>query len=187
MTGSRLWIVLLLASLVGGCIKAPDVVIVDRRTALEQQATGRFPTLQAQLDHAGTSAGPTPYTRASLEGAGWLPRKEHDAIAALYRDVHAEHERVDRLLLRRCIGEAKDGTLVETRQDCKGGIDLATVSSLIERSNRNRRQIWRYLLGKRSASSLPSVTQSWRKVHLQAVVCGGWLQRKGGAWVVKKC
>ena len=25
-----------------GCIRAPDVVIVDRRTALEQQASGSF-------------------------------------------------------------------------------------------------------------------------------------------------
>ncbi len=187
MTGSRAWLGLLLATVVSGCIKAPDVVIVDRRTALEQQATGRFPTLEAQLDQAGISAKPQPYTRSSLKNVGWLPRKEHDAIAALYREAHDEHERVDRLLLRRCIGEANDGTLVETRDACKGDIDVATVSGLLERTNRNRRQIWRYLLSRRKGSSLDAVRGAWRESHLRGVVCGGHVQRKGGAWMVKKC
>lgn len=181
------WIVMLLALAASGCIKAPDVIIVDRQTALEQQANGRFPSLQEQLDQAAITAEPVPFTRARLEEAGWQPRKEHDAIARLYREASSQSERIDQLLLRRCIGEANDGTLAETRDTCRGGVDVATLSALLERANRNRRQVWRHLLGKRPESALPGIRQSWRGVHMKSVVCGGHIQRKGGAWVVKKC
>ena len=59
------WIVMLLALAASGCIKAPDVIIVDRQTALEQQANGRFPSLQEQLDQAAITAEPVPFTRTS--------------------------------------------------------------------------------------------------------------------------
>lgn len=176
-----------LAAVASGCISAPDVIIVDRQTALEQQASGRFPTLQEELDHAAITAEPVPFTRAGLDEAGWQPRKEHDAIARLYREAAHHGERVDQLLQRRCIGEAADGTLVETREPCRGGVDVATVSVLLERANRNRRQIWRHLLGDRPESALAGIRSRWREAHLRSVVCGGHIQRKGGAWVVKEC
>lgn len=176
-----------LAALVSGCISAPDVIIVDRQTALEQQANGRFPTLQEELDAAAITSEPVPFTRAGLEEAGWQPRKEHDAIARLYREASRQGERIDQLLRRRCIGEAADGSLAETKEQCRGGVDVATVSALLERANRNRRQIWRHLLGSRPESALPGIRGRWREAHLQSVVCGGHIQRQGGAWVVKEC
>ena len=55
-----------LTVLASGCISAPDVIIVDRQTALEQQANGRFPSLQEELDHAAITSDPVPFTRAGL-------------------------------------------------------------------------------------------------------------------------
>lgn len=177
----------LLLCLSAGCIKAPDVVIVDRRTALEEQATGRFPELQQALDQAAISPRPEPFSRGQLEETGWRPPPESDAIASLYREAVSESERVDRLLLRRCIGEANDGTLVETRPQCKGTVDVATVSRLLERTNRNRRQIWLYIQQQRKGISVEQARDAWRKAHLESVVCGGHVQRESGQWVTRKC
>lgn len=168
-----------------GCFKAPEVVIVDRRTALEEQALGRHPKRESELQQAGLSPRPAAFTRQQLEKSGWRPDRDHDAITALFEQAVADGERVDQLLLRKCIGEAETGLLTDTRSACSGGVDAGEVAQLIERVNRNRRQIWAYLAGARRAT-VASARAAWHAVHLVELVCGGHLQ-KGGKWTTKTC
>lgn len=168
-----------------GCIKAPDVVIVDRRTALEEQTLGRYPTLEAELQQGGLSPRPAAFTRQQLRHSGWRPEKEHDAIASLYKDAATTQERVNQLLVRRCVGESSAGLLVDTRKQCIGAVDASEVANLIERVNRNRRQVWRYLAQTRRVS-LVAARDAWRKQHGVEVVCDGHVQA-AGKWSVKKC
>jgi hypothetical protein len=45
-----------------GCVKAPDIVVVDRATALEQQAGGSFADLEQHLAQRAVSPGPEALT-----------------------------------------------------------------------------------------------------------------------------
>src|SRR5262245_18961064 len=60
----------LLGQVLTACVKAPDLVILDRKTALEQQAAGNFRGLEEELEQAGIVPGPVPLTRGQLEAAG---------------------------------------------------------------------------------------------------------------------
>ncbi len=168
-----------------GCFKPPDVVIVDKRTALEEQALGRHPKLREQLQQSGLSPRPAAFTRQQLATSGWRPGRDHDAIAALHADAITDAERIDQLLVRKCIGEAKDGLLVDTRSHCTGGIDASEVSHLIERQNRNRRQLWKYMAQTRRVQA-GAARKAWRKQHLVELVCDGHLEDRTG-WSTKKC
>jgi hypothetical protein len=169
-----------------GCIKAPDVVIVDRTTALEQQASGRFVALERELAQSGVSPRPQPYTRQQLDAAGWITPRERDAIAKLAEAGVRDRERLDGLLLRRCIGEAATGDLVQTRRACQGAVDTAAVSRLITRANRDRRQMWLYLR-RTTRRSDADVRKAWRRVHLVELPCGAWMQTDDDKWLAKKC
>lgn len=187
--GAQLHCVALLISVtlvLPGCIKAPAVVIVDRTTALEQQASGRFVALERELTQAGVSARPQPYTRQQLEAVGWTTPRERDAIARLAEAALRDQERLDGLLLRRCIGEANTGDLILTREACQGAVDPASVARLTVRANRDRRQMWLYLRQK-TRRSAADVRKAWRAVHLIEIPCGAWVQDSGGAWSAKKC
>jgi hypothetical protein len=169
--------------LLAGCVKAPDIILVDRKTALEQQAAGSFTGLEDELEQAGVSPRPTPFTHGQLAASGAA-----GATRALDEDeAQADPVRVDALLTRRCVGEARDGTLVETSSTCTGTLDVAALTRLIERTNRSRLQVWRYLQSKRPHASLDDVRRAWREAHLQSVVCGGQVQRDDGGWEAKKC
>lgn len=167
----------------GGCIKAPDLVIVDRATALERQAGGSYRQLQADLDRAAVAPWPVPLTRAQIEASG----ASTEPLALSDEPDHSDDAQVDDLLQRRCIGEANDGTLVETRASCGGRVDETEVIGLLERANRERWQVWRYLQARQPKASLSEVRRVWRGVHLQAVVCGAEVQRPDGGWEAKKC
>ena len=176
---------LLLATLLSGCIKAPDVVIVDRRTALEEQAMGHRPGLDTELMQAGLSARPAALTRAQFTAAGWRPTKDHDAIAALFEDAVGDTERTDQLLVRRCIGEAQTGLLVQTPEYCTGGAESSEVARLIERVNRNRRQVWAYVSKVRRVST-DAARDAWRRAHLVEMVCDAQVEN-AGKWGRKTC
>ena len=49
--------ILVLSGALGACV-APNVVVVDQKTALEQQAAGGYPELENQLEQAGMSPAP---------------------------------------------------------------------------------------------------------------------------------
>jgi hypothetical protein len=164
-----------------GCIKAPALILVDKQTALEQQAAGSYPALDDDLARAGIAPRPTPFTRAQLEsGAGEKTLSSESA-------AESEPLQLDGLLTRRCVGESLDGTLVVTSASCTGTVDVAQLNHMIERANRDRFQVWRYLQAKRPKSSLAEVRRQWRELHLGGVVCGGQVQRTDGGWEPKTC
>lgn len=168
-----------------GCIKVPDVVIVDRKTALEEQAAGRFDGLGDELAQAGLTAGPVPYTRGELEAAGVPVGKGDEALGR--GEAVSDGEIIDELLVRRCVGEALDGRLVDTPRSCTQPIDPAKQAGLLERANRRRFQIWRYLGSKQPSLRADVVRAEWRRVHLASVVCGGQVQKDDGSWEPKAC
>src|SRR6187402_2125679 len=53
---------LIIASVLGACV-APNVVVVDQKTALERQAAGDYPALQNELEQAGMAPAPEAFTR----------------------------------------------------------------------------------------------------------------------------
>jgi hypothetical protein len=165
----------------GGCIKAPDVVIVDRKTALEQQAAGSFRGLEEDLEQAGLLPRPTPVTAAELEASGVRVRPDVDEVGGQPDAIAA-----DTLLISRCIGEARDGTLVLTIDRCTGAIDVPDVNRLLERINRSRRQLWVWM-AQRQKKPEAQVQATWREVHVAGLVCGGQLQTAAGGWETKKC
>lgn len=179
---------LLLAS---ACITAPPMIIADRKTALEEQASGSFPALTAELQQAGVSARPVPYTRGQLEGAGVPVGKGDEQLAQ--EEASTEADLLDQLLLRRCIGEKRDGTLDETPATCTEPIAPGRQARLLERENRRRFQIWRAIAAKAATTpaakqqTLDDVRKAWRKAHQGEVLCGGQVQLEGGAWETKKC
>ncbi len=182
---NRLLFLALLAT--AGCIKAPDVVLVDRHTLLEEQAAARMPVAEGQVAQTGLTAGPAPLTSGELAKSGWHTDAAHDAIAALYSGWVDEAQMLDQLLVRHCIGETQDGTLASTPDACSGATDLAEVARRLEKANRSRRQIWLYVQQERAPTSEADVRAAWRQQRQKALVCGGWWQRDDRGWEAKAC
>lgn len=171
-----------------GCIRAPDVVIVDRRTALEEQIAGRHPLLVDELNQTAVRPGPQPYTSADLTGAGWRADQGADGVLDdAYRDLESDAERVDRWLTARCVGEARSGLLAPTPRQCNSDVDGEQVNRVLEQVNRARRQIWLYLGRKQPKADADAVRLAWRRAHLRGVVCGAPVQQNNGEWEVKTC
>jgi hypothetical protein len=168
-----------------GCIKAPDVVIVDRHTSLEQQAAGSFRGLEEELEQAAIAPAPTPLTAAQLQAAG--VGKTPGAEEVDDDEGLPDALRADQLLVQRCVGETSGGTLALTIESCTGTIDVPSVNRLIERVNRNRRQLWQWLAEKAPGRTEKDAQVAWREVHLAGLVCGGQFQNASGAWEVKRC
>lgn len=180
---------LLAAVLASACITAPPVIIADRKTALEEQASGSFPGLTAELQQAGVSARPVPYTRGQLEAAGVPVGKGDEQLAQ--EEAVADADLLDQLLLRRCIGEKLDGSLDETPATCTEPIAASRQARLLERENHRRFQIWQALASakapKGAAPTVAVVAKTWRQKHLGEVICGGQVQAGSGGWETKKC
>lgn len=167
-----------------GCVSAPAVVIVDRKTALEQQASGSFRGVEDELEQAGLAPRPVPLTPGQLGEAGVRRAGlETEGDEAGGSDALV----ADALLVQRCAGEALDGTLALTIDTCTGTIDVPATGRLIERVNRERRQLWRWLAGQAKGKSDDQVRTAWRETHLVGLVCGGQLQVASGAWEIKRC
>jgi Protein of unknown function (DUF1318) len=163
------------------CFKPPQIVMVDRATALEEQAAGSFDELERQLDRAAIEPRPVPLTSEQLEALGFRPAPLIDES-----DL-TDSDRLDRLLAQHCVGEGKDGLIVETRDACKGAVDAEEVQTLPERVNRARRQLWRWLREQRADVSEGEVRRAWRENHARNVVCGGWMEGSDGTWQGKWC
>ena len=181
-------IALLLFGSTVGCIKAPDVVLLDNKTALEQQAAGEFHALENDLLQAGITAKAENITRGQLEkqhsdrgGSSW------GEIVALYSAVQIDAEWIDQMLVAGCVGEALDGLLIHTPQQCSQDLESKRMARILGRQNLHRRQIWRLLLERPVGRSLEQVRQTWRSIHLQRVICGGLIQVDSTTWEKKKC
>lgn len=164
-----------------GCIKAPEIVMVDRATALEQQAGGSFEELEKQLVLRTITPGPAALTPNQLDELGMMP------TALVDETEQTEADRVDALLKLRCIGESKDGLLVDTHDDCTGASDRLVAIALIDRTNRARLQLWQWMHGEQPDISMAELRKAWTSAHKLGVICRGWLQNDDGTWEPKKC
>lgn len=170
------------------CIRPPDVVLLDRKTVLEEQASGELHALENDLRESAIVPSGAEFTRAELEDSGAdLSEGTLDSIVRLHGLLRTEAEYLDELLTRRCVGEASSGLLVETTDTCSGRMNVERASAAVQRVNRGRRQLWRYLHEQRPASTEDDLRLAWRRNHLESVVCGGQVQREGGEWEVKRC
>jgi uncharacterized protein YdbL (DUF1318 family) len=164
-----------------GCFKPPEIVMVDRATALEQQASGSFDDIELKLDRAAIEPRPVPLTPEQLEALGIR------AAPLVDESELTDADRLDGLLAQHCVGEGKDGLLVDTRDACRGAADAEEVQTLIERVNRARRQLWRWMHVQRSDVSEGDLQRAWRDAHVRNVVCGGWVEGSDGKWQGKSC
>jgi hypothetical protein len=171
-----------------GCIRPPDVVLLDRKTVLEEQASGELHALENDLREEAIVPRGAELTGAQLQAAGVdLSAGTLHSIVDIHSLMRTESDYLDELLVRRCIGEARTGLLVETPRTCAGRTSEGRTSAAIQRVNRARRQLWRYLHEQRPASSEQAVRVAWRRHHLESVVCGGQIESDSGQWEVKRC
>jgi hypothetical protein len=177
---NRVLLAVLLAS-GSGCLKMSEIVVTDRVTALEEQAGGSFDELELKLTRAGIAPRPLPLTPEELDALGLKPPD------TLEDPDSTRMDRLDRLLRQRCVGEGKDGLLVETAKDCRGAVDHDALAQLVESTNRARGQLWEWLKKERPKATLDEVRQSWVTTHRQGVVCGGWVQKADGTWEPRSC
>lgn len=164
-----------------GCIKPPAIVLVDRATALEQQAAGSFPDLERKLMRTGITSQPVPLTPDQLQALGIRQPPLVDNIGL------TEADQVDALLQQRCVGEARDGMLADTHESCRGAADHEQAVVLIERVNLARQQLFRYLQARQPQTPPTDLRRTWRQAHLRGVICGGWVQKDDGSWEAKPC
>lgn len=170
------------------CIKAPDVVMVDRQTMLEEQLTGELQPLDDLLRELALVPTVQDFTRGQLEASG--VDLQDDTLTQVTR-VHAvilsELERIDDLLIRRCVGEGRSGLLEETPGTCSGRHNATRTSASVHRVNRARKQLWQHLRDQEPATP-PDVLQTrWRAAHVKTVVCGGQVQNDAGVWELVSC
>ncbi|MET0284096.1 MAG: DUF1318 domain-containing protein [Polyangiales bacterium] len=172
---------LIVLVLLGGCIKAPEIVMVDRATALEQQASGSFDALEKDVAVGALNARSLPLTPNQLEALGIMPAPIIDQTEL------TEPDRVDALLRQHCVGEGKDGLLVDTNDDCIGAADRGQALLLIDRTNRARVQLWQWMQKERPDQSVDALREKWREQHARGVVCRAWVQKPDGSWGPKEC
>lgn len=164
------------AVLASSCIRAPDVIVIDRRTALEEQAAGSYRLLEEELQRAQLVPHPIALPEGQLAAT-----ERADTLAS-------DTELADRLLVRRCLGEALDGTLVDLRGRCSGKVDVPRLLRIVEETNRQRQQQWTALqAASKPPRSLSEVRQVWHRLHLEDVVCGALIESKPGVWESKQC
>jgi hypothetical protein len=165
----------------------PNVVVVDQKTALEEQAAGGYPALENDLEQAGMAPAPEPFAREELasrrERGGSGPLGE---LAQLYAKSESDADAIDRLALQHCIGEAASGLLEPRPSDCVGAADATEMARLLGRENLHRRQLWQLLARERKVS-VDRVQPVWRELHLEQVICGGLVETGSGQWGPKSC
>jgi uncharacterized protein YdbL (DUF1318 family) len=164
-----------------GCVTPPEIVMVDRVTALEQQASGSFDELERKLDRAGIEPQPVPLTAEQLSALGLRPPPLVDESEL------TDADRLDGLLEQHCVGEGLDGLIADTHDACLGAADPEEIATLRERINRAREALWRYMHAQRIDVSESELRRAWRENHAQNVACGGYIQSGDGTWQAKAC
>ncbi len=164
-----------------GCIKPPEIVMVDQATALEEQAGGSFDDVERGLDRAAVEPRPVALTSEQLEALGVRsgPRADDAGLT--------EADRLDELLVQQCVGEGLDGLVVAAGASCRGAVDADEVDLLVARVNRARRQLWRWMRARRSEVAIGDLRRAWREAHLRGVVCGARVEVEKGQWTRKPC
>jgi len=168
-----------------GCIKAPDVVIVDRYTALEVQASGNYAPLEDELQEQGLRVGPEGYTSDQLATPG--SGTDDGNLGEAYRGVLSRADRMDSLRRRQCVGESMDGLLIQRDETCRGRIDEQDVANLLERENRNRRQVWHFMEEQNPDASMTHIQSAWRVEYLKTLPCESAIQKANNEWGRVEC
>ncbi len=170
-----------------GCIQA-HVAVVDRATALEQQAGGEFGPLERDLLQSGLSPRAAEFTRGEIDASGVdTSGTTLGRILQIHTLRAADDAALDDLFTRHCVGEAMDGLVVDTADACRGGFDTAATTPLVERANRDRRQWWAYLQELQPGRAPAEIRHSWRAAHRVTVPCGVRWQSEDRSWEVKSC
>ena len=164
-----------------GCIKPPEIVMVDRATALEQQAGGSFPDLEEKLARAAVSGRPAPFTSDQLEALGMSPPSLSDSAET------TDADRVDAILEQHCAGEGQDGLIADTFDECHGATDHEELLKLVDRVNRARTQLWRWMHEQRPDLPLDELRKRWTAAHARNIACGSFMQGADGKWQGKPC
>jgi len=174
--------------MMAGCVKVPTIVMVDRKTALEEQAGAGFSNQEGQVLQAGLSTRPAPYTRGQMKAKGVDSQDDvFNSVLRPYKAYSTDQAALDRLLTRRCAGEAMDATVVETPDTCAGVYNPKTATALLRRINRHRKLVLAWLSTQAKAKSIDEVRKVYRKRILKMMVCGGWYQAGAENWEKKKC
>ena len=181
----RSTLIALLISPAVGCIKAPDVIIVDRYTALEVQASGNYAPLEDELQDEGLALEPENYTSDQI--APSADEEENSSLGEVYRGVISRTDRIDALRRRKCVGESIEGLLVQLEEDCKGRVDEQDIANLLERENRNRRQVWHFIEEQNPDAPPEDIRQAWRVDYLKTLPCGSPVQQSETNWGIREC
>jgi len=176
------WMALVLAP---GCVRAPEVAVVSQHTALERQAAGEYPDKEQELDAAAISPAPTPIPREQLQSGGEATGL--GVVDDMVAKAESDEERLDVLLIARCVGEAENGLCEVTPDRCQQEVDANELTRLVGRINVHRRQIWTLVAQRSPGTSEARAREQWQQLHMQRVVCGGQVQAKGGGWEAKTC
>lgn len=189
MTWKKSWLLALLIPGAGaGCVNVSDVVLLDNKTALEQQAAGEFRALENDLAQAGISPKAEDIPRSQLEAENAdLGSSSMGEIVRIYSSVQTDAEWIDDMLVAGCIGEALDGLLKPTPDLCNQDVDAGKMARVVGRTNLHRRQIWRVIRERQPKVPAEEVRSAWRTIHLRRVVCRGLIQTDGQKWEKKRC
>jgi len=171
-----------------GCIAAPDIVLLDQRTALEMQAAGEYRALENDLQQSGISPKAEDITREQLEaGHADLAESSLGEVVRIYSVVRTDAAWIDEMLVAGCIGEGLDGLLEQTPGECNLDVDTGQMARIVGRANLHRRQIWQVIGKQRPSATEEQIRSTWRELHLKRVVCQGRVETAEGVWEKKKC
>jgi len=178
----KLMVVFMLCS----CVKAPAVVVVDKNTALIEQIGINANEKEKSLMDTAMSPIPEPLTSGELaESQVDVSHTSIQEIIMAYQSLKVDAPLIEALLVRGCLGEAMDGLLVE--RPCEGEVQASVIAPIVQRINRDRRQIWAFMLAKSEGATEEQVRKAWRKRWIEGLVCNATIQMDDGSWGVKKC
>jgi len=196
MNLGRAAIVAVCAALAAGCgfFELPPVVIVDSRTALENQVLGVHEPLAGDLLLA---ASLPPLARQAWEKAREEPPgtpEEHSRrLEAQERFVRAvesqEANRDDLIQARRSgwVGESAGGEVhvFEDRVPAQDGRARLRIKALAAQENRDRSDLLGAVIALStgvSASDRPELQKIFTKQYQGGLLPGDWIEREGGEW-----
>lgn len=177
-----------LASSAPACVKAPDIVLTDQKTAFERQAAGEFRALENDVHRASIAPKGEDITREAIEANN--PESGDSTLgeaAQLYSAVQTDADWIDRMLVAGCLGEARDALLTARSESCEREPDSARLTRVVERANLHRRQLWQAMQKRDPQAKSDVIRANWREVHLQRVICGASIEESGGTWGKKEC
>lgn len=172
----------------GACVKAPDIVLTDQKTAFEAQAAGEFRALENDLHQQNIAPKGEDITREAIEASNpESGRSTLGEVAQLYSEVQTDAAWIEQMLVVGCIGEGNDALLAGRADACEREVDSARLTRVVERANLHRRQLWQMMSQRAEKASPADIRKGWREVHLQRVVCGAMVQDDAGEWEKKPC